>query len=107
MNTRIGEGFQQEIVKMYEKTNGKNAEDQVCIVLHLQHMINLFVQISRQDEKEEAMARIQMAVDEWLKNQKDSNIDPSERSRSILRDFVGCASSSGDGGSSSFDGANS
>ncbi|KAJ7034060.1 hypothetical protein C8F04DRAFT_956956, partial [Mycena alexandri] len=29
MNTRVGEGFQQEVEKMYQKTNGKNAEHQV------------------------------------------------------------------------------
>jgi hypothetical protein len=29
MNTRVGEGFQQEVSEMYEKTNGKNAEHQV------------------------------------------------------------------------------
>ncbi|KAJ7263308.1 hypothetical protein C8J57DRAFT_1070690 [Mycena rebaudengoi] len=63
MNTRVGEGFQQEVAKMYEKTNGKNAEHQ----------------ISLQDENEEAMARIKMAVDEWLKNQEDSDIVDSER----------------------------
>ncbi|KAJ7107586.1 hypothetical protein C8R44DRAFT_591534, partial [Mycena epipterygia] len=28
MNTRVGEGFQQEVEKMYQKTNGKNAEHQ-------------------------------------------------------------------------------
>ncbi|KAJ7161962.1 hypothetical protein C8R43DRAFT_1123671 [Mycena crocata] len=63
MNTRIGEGFQQEVTKMYEKTNGKNAE-------HL---------ISRQDENEEAMARIKMAVDRWQQSQTDLDIDDSER----------------------------
>lgn len=30
MNTRTGEGFQQEVEKMYQKTNGKKAERQVC-----------------------------------------------------------------------------
>ncbi|KAJ7204541.1 hypothetical protein C8J57DRAFT_1100775 [Mycena rebaudengoi] len=63
MNTRVGQGFQQEVAKMYEKTNGKNAEHQ----------------ISLQDENEEALARIKMAVDEWLKSQEDSDIDDSER----------------------------
>ncbi|KAJ7083821.1 hypothetical protein C8R43DRAFT_1115465 [Mycena crocata] len=60
MNTRIGEGFQQEVAKMYEKTNGKNA----------QHLI------SSQDKNEEAMARIKMAV--WQQSQTDSDIDDSE-----------------------------
>ncbi|KAJ6485311.1 hypothetical protein C8R47DRAFT_1016572 [Mycena vitilis] len=63
MNTRVGEGFQQEVAKMYEKTNGKNAEHQ----------------ISMQDENEEAMARIKMAVDEWRKSQDDPDVDDSER----------------------------
>ncbi|KAJ7731024.1 hypothetical protein B0H16DRAFT_1733441 [Mycena metata] len=63
MTTRVGEGFQQEVAKMYGKTNGKNAGHQ----------------ISRQDENEEAMARIQMAVDEWEKSQKDSDIEDHER----------------------------
>jgi hypothetical protein len=29
MNTRVGEGFQQEVAAQYKKTNGKNAEHQV------------------------------------------------------------------------------
>jgi hypothetical protein len=33
MNTRVGEGFQQEVEKMYQKTNGKNAEHQVSGVV--------------------------------------------------------------------------
>ncbi|KAJ6601689.1 hypothetical protein DFH09DRAFT_1480656, partial [Mycena vulgaris] len=37
MNTRVGEGFQQEVSKMYDKTNGKNAEHQVRVMLHPQH----------------------------------------------------------------------
>ncbi|KAJ7689710.1 hypothetical protein B0H17DRAFT_1202163 [Mycena rosella] len=62
MNTRVGEGFQQEVSKMYDKTNGKKC--------------------GASDENEEPMARIKMAVDEWLKNQTDSdmtlpNIGPS------------------------------
>jgi hypothetical protein len=35
MNIRVGEGFQQEVAKMYEKTNGKNAEHQVGAVFRL------------------------------------------------------------------------
>ncbi|KAJ7759514.1 hypothetical protein B0H16DRAFT_1313294 [Mycena metata] len=54
MNTRVGEGFQQEVSKMYQKTNGKNAE-------------------------QEAMARIQMAIDEWRQAQNDPDLDDSER----------------------------
>ncbi|KAJ7777849.1 hypothetical protein DFH07DRAFT_730860 [Mycena maculata] len=55
MNTRVGEGFQQEVAAQYKKTNGKNAEHQISIM----------------DENEETMARIQMVVDEWLKNQEE------------------------------------
>ncbi|KAF8147227.1 hypothetical protein K438DRAFT_1626454 [Mycena galopus ATCC 62051] len=63
MNTRIGEGFQQEVEKMYQKTNGKNAERQICL----------------QDEREEAMARVQMAVEEWRRRQQDTDLEDSER----------------------------
>ncbi|KAJ7848671.1 hypothetical protein B0H13DRAFT_1729915 [Mycena leptocephala] len=60
MNTRVGEGFQQEVAAQYKKTNGKNAEHQISIM----------------DENEEAMARIQMAVDDWQKNQEQDEQDP-------------------------------
>ncbi|KAJ7079129.1 hypothetical protein B0H15DRAFT_859196 [Mycena belliarum] len=62
MTTRVGEGFQQEVEKMYHKTNGKRAERQ----------------ISLQDENEEAMARIKMAVDEWRQRQEDPDIEEDE-----------------------------
>ncbi|KAJ6625202.1 hypothetical protein B0H10DRAFT_2161973 [Mycena sp. CBHHK59/15] len=55
MNTRVREGFQQEVSAQYTKTNGKNAEHQIPIM----------------DEREEAMARIQMAVDAWLESQAE------------------------------------
>jgi hypothetical protein len=32
MNTRVGEGFQQEVSTMYKKTNGKCAEYQACFI---------------------------------------------------------------------------
>ncbi|KAJ6619355.1 hypothetical protein B0H10DRAFT_1178492 [Mycena sp. CBHHK59/15] len=48
MNTRVGEGFQQEVEKMYQKTTGKNAERQIGL----------------QDEREDAMARVKIAIDE-------------------------------------------
>ncbi|KAJ7511936.1 hypothetical protein B0H11DRAFT_2268883 [Mycena galericulata] len=60
MNTRVGEGFQQEVAAQYKKTNGKNAEHQISVM----------------DENEEAMARIQMAVDDWHKNQEQDEQDP-------------------------------
>ncbi|KAJ7472475.1 hypothetical protein FB451DRAFT_1469161 [Mycena latifolia] len=60
MNTRVGEGFQQEVAAQYKKTNGKNAEHQISIM----------------DENEETMARIQMAVDGWLKSQEEDEQDP-------------------------------
>ncbi|KAJ7017193.1 hypothetical protein C8F04DRAFT_979784, partial [Mycena alexandri] len=62
MNTRVGEGFQQEVEKMYQKTNGKNAEHQISV----------------QDEREEAMARVKMAIDEWRKSQTDADLEASE-----------------------------
>ncbi|KAJ7873127.1 hypothetical protein B0H14DRAFT_3561224, partial [Mycena olivaceomarginata] len=63
MNTRVGEGFQQEVEKMYQKTNGKKAEQQIAL----------------QDENEEAMARIKMAVDEWRRSQEDPDVEEEER----------------------------
>ncbi|KAJ7095549.1 hypothetical protein C8R44DRAFT_644930 [Mycena epipterygia] len=59
MNTRVGEGFQQEVAAQYRKTNGKNAEHQISIM----------------DENEETMARIQMAVDEWLESREEDEKD--------------------------------
>ncbi|KAJ6534560.1 hypothetical protein B0H10DRAFT_1935182 [Mycena sp. CBHHK59/15] len=59
MNTRVGEGFQQEVAAQYKKTNGKNAEHQ----------------ISMMDENEETMARMQMAVDEWSKSREEDEKD--------------------------------
>ncbi|KAJ7467649.1 hypothetical protein FB451DRAFT_1040236, partial [Mycena latifolia] len=61
-NTRVGEGFQQEVDKMYQKTNGKNAERQIGL----------------QDEREEAMARVQMAVDKWRRCQQDTDLEAGE-----------------------------
>ncbi|KAJ7306232.1 hypothetical protein DFH08DRAFT_720893 [Mycena albidolilacea] len=58
MNTRVGEGFQQEVEKMYQKTNGKNAEHQAS---------------------KEAMARVQMAIDEWRLCQQDTELEDNER----------------------------
>ncbi|KAJ6475131.1 hypothetical protein C8R47DRAFT_1293744 [Mycena vitilis] len=60
MNTRVGEGFQQEVAAQYKKTNGKNAEHQISVM----------------DENEEALARIQMAVDDWHKTQEQDEQDP-------------------------------
>ncbi|KAJ7040846.1 hypothetical protein C8F04DRAFT_948197, partial [Mycena alexandri] len=62
MNTRVREGFQQEVEKMYQKTNGKNAERQIGL----------------QDEREEVMAHIKMAIDKWHRAQKDNDLDDSE-----------------------------
>ncbi|KAJ7153830.1 hypothetical protein C8R46DRAFT_912239 [Mycena filopes] len=66
MNTRVGEGFQQEVEKMYQKTNGKNAERQASYQLFI-------------DEREEAMARVQMAIDAWQRAQQDNDLEASER----------------------------
>ncbi|KAJ7211955.1 hypothetical protein C8J57DRAFT_1604410 [Mycena rebaudengoi] len=49
MNTRVGKGFQQE------------------------------VEIGLQDEREEAMARVKMAVDGWRRCQQDTDLEESER----------------------------
>ncbi|KAF7371552.1 hypothetical protein MVEN_00010200 [Mycena venus] len=60
MNTRVGEGFQQEVSEMYEKTNGKNAEHQISIL----------------DENEETMARLDMQVELWRRShEEDSNLN--------------------------------
>lgn len=71
MNTRVGEGFQQEVSAQYAKTNGKNAEHQVRVPSFLFLDSNCLLQISIMDEREEAMARIQMAVDAWLESQAE------------------------------------
>ncbi|KAF7371641.1 hypothetical protein MVEN_00019800 [Mycena venus] len=54
-NTRIGEGFQQEVSALYKRTNGRNAEHQ----------------IARKDENEETMARLDMQVEMWRSSQDD------------------------------------
>ncbi|KAJ7480474.1 hypothetical protein B0H11DRAFT_1724784 [Mycena galericulata] len=59
-NTRVGEGFQQEVAAQYEKTNGKDAEHQMSIM----------------DENEETMARLDMKVNEWQKSQEEDETDP-------------------------------
>ncbi|KAJ7142272.1 hypothetical protein C8R44DRAFT_865629 [Mycena epipterygia] len=59
-NTRVGEGFQQEISVQYEKTNGKDAEHQMSVM----------------DENEETMARLDMKVNEWRKSQEEDETDP-------------------------------
>ncbi|KAJ6551093.1 hypothetical protein B0H10DRAFT_1849878, partial [Mycena sp. CBHHK59/15] len=59
-NTRVGEGFQQEIAAQYQKTNGKDAEHQMSIM----------------DENEETMAWLDMKVNEWRKSQEEDEADP-------------------------------
>ncbi|KAJ7606248.1 hypothetical protein FB45DRAFT_765753, partial [Roridomyces roridus] len=54
--TRVGEGFQQEVSGMYQKTNGKHAEHQITVL----------------DEKEETMAQLDMKVDAWRRKQESS-----------------------------------
>ncbi|KAK7001214.1 hypothetical protein R3P38DRAFT_3405317 [Favolaschia claudopus] len=58
-NTRVGEGFQQEVSEMYQITNGKNAEHQIALI----------------DENEEAMARLDMQVAMWQQSQEDAGDD--------------------------------
>ncbi|KAJ7236320.1 hypothetical protein C8J57DRAFT_1088249 [Mycena rebaudengoi] len=59
-NTRVGEGFQQEVSAQYLKTNGKDAEHQMSIM----------------DENEETMAQLDMKVDEWRKSREEDDADP-------------------------------
>ncbi|KAJ7885057.1 hypothetical protein B0H14DRAFT_2564024 [Mycena olivaceomarginata] len=59
-NTRVGEGFQQEIAAQYKKTNGKGAEHQMSIM----------------DKNEETMARLDMIVNEWRQSQEDDETSP-------------------------------
>ncbi|KDR66778.1 hypothetical protein GALMADRAFT_147642 [Galerina marginata CBS 339.88] len=47
-STRVGEGFQQEAAQAFEQTNMKDAEHQLCAI----------------DEKQEAISRIRMAIDD-------------------------------------------
>ncbi|KAJ7811933.1 hypothetical protein B0H13DRAFT_1666520 [Mycena leptocephala] len=75
MNTRVGEGFQQEVAAQYKKTNGKNAEHQISVM----------------DENEESMARIQMEVDRWLKSQEEDEQDPVLASPSAAHWQLGSA----------------
>ncbi|KAJ7093808.1 hypothetical protein C8R44DRAFT_989899 [Mycena epipterygia] len=51
----------------YRKTNGKNAEHQISIM----------------DENEETMARIQMAVDEWLESREEDEKETDPRVTSV------------------------
>ncbi|KAK6988973.1 hypothetical protein R3P38DRAFT_3331734 [Favolaschia claudopus] len=61
MNTRVGEGFQQEVSALYCKTNGKNAEHQISVL----------------DENEETMARLDMEVQLWKDSQAlESEFEP-------------------------------
>ncbi|KAJ7797629.1 hypothetical protein B0H14DRAFT_2389551 [Mycena olivaceomarginata] len=62
MNTRVGEGFQQEVSAMYQKTNGKRAEHQARFIFL--------------DENEETMAHLDMEVAMWLRSQ--NAVDPEE-----------------------------
>ncbi|KAJ7493651.1 hypothetical protein FB451DRAFT_1164530 [Mycena latifolia] len=57
MNTRVGEGFQQEVATLYKKTNGKNAEHQISVM----------------DENEETMARLDMLVNLWRRSQEEDD----------------------------------
>ncbi|KAK6974163.1 hypothetical protein R3P38DRAFT_2584544, partial [Favolaschia claudopus] len=57
-NTRVGEGFQQEVSEMYQITN-KNAEHQIALI----------------EENEEAIVRLDMQVAMWQKSQEDAGDD--------------------------------
>lgn len=49
------------------------------LVSSIKFSAHIPLQISLQDENEEAMARIQMAIDEWEQSHKDTDLDNSER----------------------------
>ncbi|KAJ7214959.1 hypothetical protein GGX14DRAFT_359868, partial [Mycena pura] len=68
MNTRVGEGFQQEVSAQYTKTNGRNAEHQISIM----------------DENEETMARLDMLVEMWQKSQAEAEADAERDKDSTL-----------------------
>ncbi|KAF8149988.1 hypothetical protein B0H34DRAFT_785238 [Crassisporium funariophilum] len=59
-STRNGEGFQQESAQAFEQTNMKDAEHQMCVI----------------DKKQEAIARIRMAIDNDIKARLD--LEPTE-----------------------------
>ncbi|KAK6967147.1 hypothetical protein R3P38DRAFT_3244617 [Favolaschia claudopus] len=59
-NTRVGEGFQQEVSDQYKKTNGKDAEHQISVM----------------DENEETMARLDITVNEWLESHEEDDKEP-------------------------------
>jgi len=64
-STRTGEGFQQEAAQAFDQTNMKDAEHQVRIlwISPNTYLINDFWKMCIIDEKQEAIARIRMAID--------------------------------------------
>lgn len=72
-STRTGEGFQQEAAQAFEQTNMKDAERQVCVLQIFSSMIltHDFREMCIIDEKQEAIARIRMAID----NNKKAHLD--------------------------------
>jgi hypothetical protein len=70
--TRTGEGMHQEVRAAYEKTNGKNAESQVRVLIPLHpFMANRLVQIIIIDARKEAMARLKMVVDVYDREDRE------------------------------------
>jgi len=76
-STRTGEGFQQEAAQAFEQTNMKDAEHQVCILLDIsQHALINELKMCVIDEKQEAIARIRMTIDNDRKARL--NLDSTE-----------------------------
>ncbi|KAJ7791390.1 hypothetical protein B0H14DRAFT_2395645, partial [Mycena olivaceomarginata] len=62
MSTRTGEGFQQEVTRHYNRTNGRDAERQMVVI----------------DENEEAMARLDMLVADYEIREKQKLEDSED-----------------------------
>ncbi|KAJ7202777.1 hypothetical protein GGX14DRAFT_570454 [Mycena pura] len=71
MSTRPGEGFQQEVNRHYDRTNGRDAEHQMVLI----------------DENEEAMARLDMIVADSKAQEKQAAED-SEDGAAVVADAV-------------------
>lgn len=67
-STRYGEGFQQEAAQSFGQTNMKEAEHQMCII----------------DEKQEAIARIRMAIDNDKKARLNLELAEDINEREVL-----------------------
>ncbi|KAF8497001.1 hypothetical protein JB92DRAFT_2745928, partial [Gautieria morchelliformis] len=66
-NTRVGEGFQQEVKQAYHLTNYKNVDEQM----------------TRIDENQEAIAHIRMTIDAYEKELKGRNAEAEEEKKAL------------------------